>query len=114
MRCLVTLLVSTALVVAGCGGDDQASKPQLTVSAAASLKQAFSAYGQQFPDASVRFSFAGSDELAAQIQQGVKPDVYAAANTKLPMQLYEKGLVEKPLVFAGNTLVLAMPADGTK
>ena len=90
------------------------SKPQLTVSAAASLKQAFTEYGADFPDATARFSFAGSDELAAQIEQGVKPDVYAAANTKLPDALFAKGLVEKPTVFAGNRLVLAVPADGTK
>ena len=32
----------------------------------------------------MRASFAGSDELAAQIRQGVKPDVFASANTKLP------------------------------
>ena len=62
----------------------------------------------------MRFSFAGSDELAAQIEQGVKPDVYAAANTKLPDELYSKGLVEKPTVFAGNELVLAVPADSDK
>jgi molybdate transport system substrate-binding protein len=95
-------------VLAGCGGDDET--PQLTVSAAASLKQAFTQYGRDFPEAQARFSFAGSDELAAQIEQGVKPDVYAAANTKLPQQLYEKGLVEQPTVFAGNRLVLAVPA----
>ena len=41
----------------------------------------------------MRLSFAGSDELAAQIRQGVKPDVYAAANTKLPDALHEKGLL---------------------
>ena len=81
------------------------------MSAAASLKAAFTEYGKQFPDADVRFSFAGSDELAAQIEQGVKPDVYAAANTKLPDELHEKDLVEKPTVFAGNELVLAVPAD---
>ena len=80
------------------------------MSAAASLKAAFTEYGKQFPDADVRFSFAGSDELAAQIEQGVKPDVYAAANTKLPDELHEKDLVEKPTVFAGNGLVLAVPA----
>ena len=40
----------------------------------------------------VRLSFAGSDELAAQIRQGVKPDVFAAANTKLPDELYDEGL----------------------
>lgn len=95
-------------VLAGCGGDDET--PQLTVSAAASLKQAFTQYGRDFPEARARFSLAGSDELAAQIEQGVKPDVYAAANTKLPQQLYEKGLVEQPTVFAGNRLVLAVPA----
>ena len=103
------VVVGLALaVLAGCGGDDET--PQLTVSAAASLKQAFTQYGRDFPEARARFSFAGSDELAAQIEQGVKPDVYAAANTKLPQQLHEKGLVEQPTVFAGNRLVLAVPA----
>jgi molybdate transport system substrate-binding protein len=117
---LGALLTTVAMAVAGCGTGDTASggsdgdRPQLTVSAAASLKTAFTAYGKRFPDAAARFSFAGSDELAAQIQQGVKPDVYAAANTKLPDQLYAKGLVEKPTVFAGNRLVLAVPAAGAK
>jgi molybdate transport system substrate-binding protein len=109
MRILVVLVA--LLVLGGCGGSD---KPTLTVSAASSLKQAFTAYGDKFEDAKARFSFAGSDELAAQIEQGVKPDVYAAANTKLPDQLYDKGLVEKPRVFAGNRLVLAVPASGAK
>jgi molybdate transport system substrate-binding protein len=97
-------------VLAGCGGGGGDEAPELTVSAAASLKQAFTQYGRDFPEARARFSFAGSDELAAQIEQGVKPDVYAAANTKLPQQLHEKGLVEQPAVFAGNRLVLAVPA----
>jgi molybdate transport system substrate-binding protein len=124
LRRLSGLLLAAALVVAGCGEDKEgsggssqssdASKPTLTVSAAASLKKAFTAYGKEFPDATARFSFAGSDELAAQIQQGVKPDVFAAANTKLPDELFEKGLVEKPTVFAGNRLVLAVPADGAE
>jgi molybdate transport system substrate-binding protein len=109
--------VALGLVAVACGGDDTASggsgggKPALTVSAASSLRSAFTQYGKRFPDASARFSFAGSDELAAQIEKGVKPDVFAAANTKLPDTLYEKGLVEKPTVFAGNRLVLAVPSD---
>ena len=109
------LLLLFVLALAGCGGEDDesaAERPQITVSAAASLKTAFTNYGEQFTVADARFSFAGSDELAAQIEQGVKPDVYAAANTKLPDALYEKGLVEQPTVFAGNRLVLAVPADG--
>ena len=91
------------VALAGCGGDDEAT---LRVSAAASLKTAFEDYG----DAS--FSFAGSDELAAQIRKGGRPDVFAAANTKLPGQLYSEGLVEQPVTFAANRLVLAVPADG--
>ena len=122
-RRLGVLLALIVLTLGGCGEDDEGSsgsggdgggKPQLTVSAAASLKTAFTEYGKQFSDANAKFSFAGSDELAAQIEQGVKPDVYAAANTSLPDELYEKGLVEQPTVFAGNELVLAVPADSDK
>jgi molybdate transport system substrate-binding protein len=101
-----------ALALAGCGSSSDASTGPLVVSAAASLQTAFTSYGQGFGN--VRFSFAGSDQLAAQIRQGVKPDVFASANTKLPQQLYAAGLVEKPTVFAGNRLVLAVPASARK
>src|SRR5258705_9158807 len=103
-----TVAVLLAVVVAGCGGDSSGSAGPLVVSSASSLQTAFTDYGKTFGD--VRFSFAGSDDLAAQIRQGVKPDVFAAANTKLPTALYSEGLVEKPTVFAGNRLVLAVPA----
>lgn len=105
-------LVVLCLALVACGGSD--SKPTLTVSAATSLKTAMTEYGQDFSDAKVRASFAGSDELAAQIRQGVKPDVFASANMTLPDALYKEGLVEKPRVFAANRLVLAVPASGAK
>jgi len=104
--------ILACLLAAACGGSS--SKPTLTVSAATSLKSAFTAYGGDFSGAKVRSSFAGSDELAAQIRQGVKPDVFASANTTLPEALYKSGLVEKPTVFAANRLVLAVPASGGK
>jgi molybdate transport system substrate-binding protein len=113
----MALLVGASLLLAACGSNSSKSgggKPTITVSAAASLKKAFTTYGTQFSDASARFSFAGSDTLAAQIEQGVKPDVFASANTKLPNLLYRKGLVDKPVVFAANKLVLAVPAGSTK
>jgi molybdate transport system substrate-binding protein len=106
-------MAAAVLLLAGCGGSGS-DKPQLTVFGATSLKTAFTEYGDSFKDANVRFSFAGSDELAAQIQQGSNPDVYAAANTRLPAQLYAKKLVDKPVVFAANRLVLAVPEGSAK
>jgi molybdate transport system substrate-binding protein len=116
---VLALVLSASL--AACGSDSTASSSGsaakgsesggVVVSAASSLKQALTTYGASFKPGPVRLSFAGSDELAAQIEQGVKPDVFASANTKLPEQLYAKGLVEKPKVFAANRLVLAVPAD---
>src|SRR5262245_51309594 len=101
-------LLALALGAAGCGSDDDGSD-ELTVSAASSLTDAFEAYGEQL-DGDQKFSFAGSDELAAQIRQGAKPDVFASANTTYPDELAADGLVEKPVVFARNELVLAVPS----
>jgi molybdate transport system substrate-binding protein len=96
---------------AGCGDDDDSSGPRLVVSAASSMTEALTACSPDFSAADVRLSFAGSDELAAQIRQGVKPDVYAAANTRLPDELNEEGLLSKPVDFATNELVIAVPKD---
>ena len=88
---------------AGCG-DEAGSDERLVISAASSLKPAFGELRGP------RYSFAGSDELAAQIRRGVRPDVFAAANTRLPAALHREGLVERPVVFAGSRLVVAVPA----
>jgi molybdate transport system substrate-binding protein len=112
----LALALVSLLLAAGCGSDETASSSTgttLTVSAATSLKKAFERCAPRFEDAKVRLQFAGSDELAAQIRQGVKPDVYAAANTKLPDQLARAGLLSRPVVFAGNRLVIAVPKDST-
>lgn len=76
----------------------------ITVFGAASLAQAFPAAMPK-----VRYSFAGSDQLAFQIEQGAPADVFASANVKYPDALYRKGLVEKPRVFAYNVLVVIVP-----
>ena len=111
MRRGSALAIAALLGLAGCGGDGGSDRPRLTVSAAASLRDAFEQYGARFQQATVRFSFAGSDALAAQIRQGVRPDVFAAANTELPEALHRAGLVEKPVVFAHNRLVVAVPDE---
>jgi len=106
----IAAAVVVAAVSAGCGDDDDAS-PRLVVSAASSMTAALTGCSPDFSGADVRLSFAGSDELAAQIRQGVKPDVYAAANTKLPDELNKEGLLSEPVEFATNELAVAVPKD---
>jgi molybdate transport system substrate-binding protein len=94
-------VVLSAVLLSGCGGGDA---KQVTVYAAASLTAVFPALD---PDA--RFNLAGSDELAAQIEEGAPADVYAAASPKYPTELFEQGRIEKPQIFATNRLVLIVP-----
>lgn len=76
----------------------------LTIFAAASLTHVFPAIDRQ-----PTYSFAGSNALAAQIQQGAPADLFASANTSIPEKLYEAGLVEKPVVFTRNELIMIVP-----
>jgi molybdate transport system substrate-binding protein len=114
-RALALCLALAAVVAGGCGDDASGTSDhgRLVVSAAASMEEAIEECSTVFreqEDVDVRLSFAGSDELAAQLRQGLNPDVYAAANTRLPVELYDEGLLEKPVEFATNELVLAIPA----
>ena len=98
-RALLCTFAVIAVIAAGCGSDDSTSTSdlgdvgdQLVVSAASSLEPAFTDYAEA-AGFDAKQSFAGSDDLAAQIRQGVTPDVYAAANTSLPDDLYKDDLV---------------------
>jgi molybdate transport system substrate-binding protein len=76
----------------------------ITVFAAASLTQVLPRI-----DRAPRYSFAGSDQLALQLQHGAPADVFAAASPKFPELLYRQGIVRRPVVFATNRLVLVVP-----
>lgn len=76
----------------------------ITVFGAASLTQVLPRI-----DRAPRYSFAGSDQLALQLQHGAPADVYAAASPKYPELLYREGLLRKPVVFATNRLVVVVP-----
>jgi molybdate transport system substrate-binding protein len=109
-RALAVMGAVAALLGSACGDDDAEGSGRLVVSAASSMTEALEACAPEFAGAEVRLQLAGSDELAAQIRQGVEPDVYAAANTRLPEELNEEELLSKPVEFATNTFVLAVPA----
>jgi len=82
------------------------TQAQVTVYAAASLTDVFPKI-----DPTAKYSFAGSNTLAAQITQGAPADVFASANMTLPNQLNAKNLVSKPVVFTRNTLVVVVPTS---
>ena len=83
------------VLLAGCGSSSDAAAPApasadplavpLTVFAAASLTESFTELGEAYerthPGAEVTFSFAGSQSLVAQVQQGAPADVVATADT---------------------------------
>jgi molybdate transport system substrate-binding protein len=93
--------IAATLLVGRASGSSNA---QITVYAAASLTDVFPRI-----DSTQRYSFGGSNTLAAQIQQGAPADVFASANMTLPQQVAQKGLCSKPVVFTRNTLVLVVP-----
>jgi molybdate transport system substrate-binding protein len=93
-----TLALATAATAAA------RTSATITVYAAASLTNVFPQI-----DSTPKYSFAGSNTLAAQIQLGAPADVFASANMTLPQQLFQKGLCSQPVVFTRNTLVLIVP-----
>ena len=91
----------------------------ITVFAASSLSTAFTAIGADFqrihPGTVVKFSFAGSSTLAAQIQQGAIGDVFASADQPNMQRLVGAGLTaEVPRVFAHNDLEIVVGKGNPK
>jgi molybdate transport system substrate-binding protein len=115
----VLALVLVALLV-GCGtdtdGDASAAAPagldgEITVSAAASLTEAYTRIGEDFeaanPGTTVTFNFDSSGTLARQILDGAPVDVYASADEADMAELTGAGLVDgEPAVFARNQLAI--------
>ena len=96
-----------------------ASAQQLTISAAASLTDAFKDIGPRFeatrPGVKLRLNFAASGVLIQQIVQGAPVDVLASADAETMNRGVEQRLIdaETRRDFAANTLVLVVPAlDG--
>ncbi|MEV0598354.1 molybdate ABC transporter substrate-binding protein [Streptomyces sp. NPDC050315] len=116
-RTAAATALCAALIVplaAGCGGSgDEASgggqKTTIKVLAAASLtdvfKKAGAAYEKSHPGTIVKFSYAGSQQLAAQVKQDFPADALVTADTRTMDGL--KGRTGTPVTIAHNRLVIA-------
>lgn len=114
-----SLLAVLALLLTACGSGSGASRESLTVFAAASLTETFTALEREFerahPAVDVRLSFDGSSRLAEQIAEGAPADVFAAADEKSMATVVDAGLaVGEPRVFATNTLTIAVAPGNPK
>jgi molybdate transport system substrate-binding protein len=109
-RRLISIAALAVLVLAGgatAAAPVKVVPPQygpIIVFAGASLTDVFPAL-----DPNQTYSFAGSNTLATQITNGAPADVFASANTTIPANLYAQGLIEKPVNFTRNTLVIVVP-----
>ncbi len=91
---------------------------QLTVSAASSLKNAFTEIGEAFDAATgstTTLNFDASGTLQRQIEGGAPVDVFASAAQKQVNALRDENLVDASSIkqFAGNGIVLVVPANST-
>ena len=113
MRLAALTLLATALLAASCSGDEgeltetgATDAGALTIYAPSSVEDVFR---ELAPGADFRFG--SSEELATAILEGAVPDVFASAGQTPLADVGAEGLLEPPVVFATNRLVLVVPAS---
>ncbi|MGH3390772.1 MAG: molybdate ABC transporter substrate-binding protein, partial [Actinomadura sp.] len=108
MRRVTALLAALVTVLSGCGGPSDSTT--LTVLAASSLTDVFGELGRTYrlshPDVPIRLSFAGSQELAAQVREGAPADVVVTADEPSMDGLAK--YVSDRRVIANNSLTIAV------
>jgi molybdate transport system substrate-binding protein len=111
---LALLLVAPGLAAAP--GPVPAERPEILVFAAASLADALTELGKDYEGAGggkVRFNFAGSNDLARQIENGAPAAVFLSANRAQVERLEKAGKVKAGESFPllGNLLVVIAPSE---
>lgn len=112
-RCAV-LAAAASLMLAGCSSNAGPAEEGITISAAASLHHAFEQIAAEFtaahPEVPIdSISYDGSSTLATQILEGAEVDVFASADERNMNEVTEAGFGHEPVIFASNTLVIAVP-----
>ena len=98
------------------GPSPSASSVELTVDAAASLKDAMAAiataYATAAPGTTLTVSTDSSATLRTQIEQGAPADVFLSADAKNPQVLVDAGLTDGGIAsLASNRLTIVVPPD---
>lgn len=119
----LTVVLGTFLVLTGCSGQNANTKTEksvtLTVSAAASLKDALEEikelYQREKPHVNVTYNFGSSASLQQQIEQGAPVDIYISATSKHMTILEEKAAImpETKKILVKNKVVLISPINTT-
>lgn len=116
MKVFLVIFLSLAFL-SGCQTNSVPKTDEsLTISAAASLKDAFNEIAVLFESKNgkkVSFNFGASGTLQKQIETGSPVDIFASSGEKQMDELTEKGLIETKSRhnFAQNQLVLIVPKD---
>ena len=113
----VVLATAVALLIAlgNVPSAQAAAKPsgEIRVSAASSLTDVFPviarAYEKRYPGTKVVFNFGGSSTLVSQVIGGAPVDVIATASEPTMWKAVSAGAVNRPVLFARNTMAIAMP-----
>ncbi|GAA3297051.1 molybdate ABC transporter substrate-binding protein [Streptomyces cinereospinus] len=111
---------ASSVSAAASGSASDKISGDVTVFAAASLKESFTTLGQQFekehPGTKVTFSFGGSDSLAASITGGAPADVFASASPRTMKIVTDAGDASStPATFVRNRLEIAtLPGNPDK
>lgn len=113
----IALAIGLGLGLAsGCGSIASPGTAEVSVYAAASLRDALQAAAEDYeaaaPGIDVVVSADSSAALRAQIVQGATPDLFLSADVTTPKALVDAGLAEgPPIPFAQNELAIVVPAS---
>ncbi|CAN5805576.1 molybdate ABC transporter substrate-binding protein [soil metagenome] len=99
---VIAIVIASVLAPGASGRTHQPDR--LTIYAAASLTEVFRRF-----DPAQLYSFAASNTLETQIRHGAPADLFASAAPFNTQRLFRDGLVEKPITFTANRLVLIVP-----